>query len=177
MNALMSDALSPAQSDEWKESGDSSTSPDQISDSRTDVGSVEVVVPADAVTSRARLEPWKESFLAELRASSNVTKACKAGNVSRDTAYEHRGHDKVFSKAWDNAKEGRVDRILETAMDLADGGDQKLIEFLLKTLRRSEFGDKLDVSLTGQVAHLHMGPDDVARIVAEHLAGRLEGGK
>lgn len=50
-----------------------------------------------------RSKQAEERFLASLAQDPNVSLACDAANISRDTAYRWRVESKQFEKAWDNA--------------------------------------------------------------------------
>lgn len=121
----------------------------------------------NAETPPARLLPWMERFLAVLRVKRNISTAAKEAGIRRDYAYLWRGKCKMFAEAWKEAEAVRVDGIAEQVFDMAEGGDPRLVEFILKSLRREEWGDKLEVNVSGALAHVALSSDDVARIVAE----------
>lgn len=50
-------------------------------------------------------EDARETFLAELKKSDNVTQACAKAGINRDTAYYWREQDTDFAQAWQQAKE------------------------------------------------------------------------
>lgn len=116
---------------------------------------------------RARLSRWQALFCASLQKQRNITVACRAARVSREYAFESRGANKFFAQCWKDAAEERVDGLLEGAFAMAEGGDPRMTEFLLKNLRREEFGDKLDINVSGALAHVALSAADVARIVGE----------
>lgn len=54
--------------------------------------------------------PWKDAFLAALRAYPVVSHACDAVGIERSTAYRARDTDEVFSRGWEDAMETGIDR-------------------------------------------------------------------
>jgi len=93
---------------------------------------------------------WEDVFLAHLRNIPVVRVAAEKAGISRKTAYDWRGKDKRFSAAWDEAKEEAIDAIEAFAFSSAHRGNTTLQIFMLKTLRRKLYGDKI----------AHSGPDD-----------------
>lgn len=66
-------------------------------------------------------------FLAGLAKYGNVTRACRAASVARSMVYEHRGRDKAFAAAWDDALEEAADLLEGVGRDLAMGQDVPII--------------------------------------------------
>lgn len=67
----------------------------------------------------------KEAFLELIRSTANISKACRAMNVSRFAVYEHKKNDEEFSKAWDEAYEEAVDSLEQEARRRAvEGTDE-----------------------------------------------------
>lgn len=64
--------------------------------------------PRTALTRTGR---WRSAFLAALAEGENVTLAAKAAGIDRGTAYERRGADPAFAKAWDSALEVAIDAL------------------------------------------------------------------
>jgi hypothetical protein len=109
---------------------------------------------------------WVGEFLAALGESPNVSAACRAAGVSRKTAYQLRGEDEEFRKAWDDAVEESTDNLVGEAYRRAYQGTVKpvyqggehvgsvreysdtLTIFLLKAHRRAVYGDKGQVDVT-----------------------------
>ncbi len=52
---------------------------------------------------------WRPPFLASLSTNCNVSRACRAAGISRQTAYEYRKTDDAFSAAWEDAIEEAVE--------------------------------------------------------------------
>ncbi len=58
----------------------------------------------DGVTPEKGTErDWQTPFLEKLAESGNVSRACRAAKVARQTAYRHRSIDALFKVAWDEA--------------------------------------------------------------------------
>ena len=54
---------------------------------------------------------WTQAFLLELAQRGNVTDACRAAGVSRNTAYQKRMLDEVFAECWDFARAAAGDAL------------------------------------------------------------------
>ena len=50
-----------------------------------------------------RAFPWREPLLAALRRNPKMVLACKAANISRNTAYTHLRKDARFRRRWEHA--------------------------------------------------------------------------
>jgi len=50
-----------------------------------------------------RAFPWREALLAALRRNPKMVLACKAANISRNTAYTHLRKDARFRRRWEHA--------------------------------------------------------------------------
>jgi hypothetical protein len=50
-----------------------------------------------------RVFPWREPLLAALRRNPKMILACKAANISRNTAYTHLRKDARFRRQWEHA--------------------------------------------------------------------------
>src|SRR5438132_96271 len=92
-----------------------------------------------ATLTDARVKRWRRRFLSSLRRVPNIKAACKAANVSRQTAYRNRHDDTEFSAAWQDALDASVDELEARAFQLALGGDSRLVEFMLKSHRPSVY--------------------------------------
>jgi hypothetical protein len=102
---------------------------------------------------------WRPTFLTTLAKMGNVSRACKAAHISRQTAYASRV-DTAFSAAWDDGLEEAADQLeaeawrrakdgvlkpifqggkqVGTVRDYSDG----LLTFLLKGLRPHKFRER-----------------------------------
>lgn len=81
---------------------------------------------------KVRRDSWtrkkRATFLDEVEASCNVTRACRAAGVSRDAAYELRRRDPVFAAAWSKALDDGCENIRAMLMARALGtADDELI--------------------------------------------------
>ena len=56
-------------------------------------------------------ERAREVFLDALVTGASITAACRAAGIGRTTAYDMRGADEVFARAWDEAIESGTDRL------------------------------------------------------------------
>src|SRR5690348_6027113 len=70
-------------------------------------------------------EEVKATFLRTLARYGNVSRACKAARINRDTAYAWRKLDRAFSLAWDRALEDAVEVLEQEAWRRAVKGTQK----------------------------------------------------
>lgn len=75
----------------------------------------------------------RETFIKALTISPNVTRAAKAANMGRVTAYALRNNDAEFAALWDDALEQGVDSLEAEAQRRALEGSDVLLIFLLKT--------------------------------------------
>lgn len=67
----------------------------------------------------------KMAFLAALATTCNITKACKAVDISRQTVYDERDEDPAFAEAWEKALERGADVLEDMAKERAfDGVDE-----------------------------------------------------
>lgn len=108
----------------------------------------------------------KEAFLRTLRATANVSEACKVAGLGRTTAYVHRKKDEAFAEAWDDAvdegldvAEGELYRRAVEGVDKpvfyagAECGSirtysDSLLIFLLKSKRSSVYGEKQNAEVS-----------------------------
>jgi hypothetical protein len=68
---------------------------------------------------------WSPLFLEVLAETSNVSAACRAVNVGRTTAYDHRNSNPGFAAAWDEAVETGTDALELEARRRAMSGCEK----------------------------------------------------
>lgn len=66
-------------------------------------------------TPKKRPPRWEKAFLASLSKLGNVRLACEASEIDRRTAYNRRGADPDFAKAWDDALDQAADLLEEEA--------------------------------------------------------------
>jgi hypothetical protein len=99
------------------------------------------------VTDRAR-----ETFLETLRATCNVSAACRTAGISRQTAYRWRSEDEAFAAEWEDAEGAAIDALEGFAYERAmSGNSDRMIEILLKGHRPQRYVDRQ--------RHEHSGPD------------------
>jgi hypothetical protein len=106
------------------------------------------------------------AFLAELRASANVSAGARAAGVYRKTVYDWRA-DPEFAKAWDDALEEATDELEEAARQRAMGYKRDvwfqgqcvgetteysdaMTALLLKAHRPDKFSDRHAIEMSGQ---------------------------
>lgn len=120
---------------------------------------------------------WRGAFLASLRLTGNVTRACKAAQIARGAVYELRNKDADFAEAWEDAldeaadvleaearrraHDGLVRKKFEKGLPVIDPatGEQyyeleysdTLLIFLLKGARPSKFRDNYSVKHEGRI--------------------------
>ena len=71
----------------------------------------------------AALTEKQDLFLAGLRETGIVMRACERANVSRVTAYQWRSLFPEFKQRWDDALEDPVDEVEETLLKMAKSGN------------------------------------------------------
>ncbi|SDH23427.1 helix-turn-helix domain-containing protein [Propionivibrio dicarboxylicus] len=110
----------------------------------------------------------KVAFCAALVASGgNVSRACEAVNISRQTAYDWRDEDPAFAKEWDRAKSLGLDTLEDEAVRRAfEGVDKPIVHqgvitdtvkdysdtlmiFLLKGGKPEKYRERVDQNITG----------------------------
>ena len=114
------------------------------------------------MTTRARTPQRKKQFLEALSQTAVVSRACKAANLPRPTAYDWRASDPVFAAAWDTALDNALDEVEYVAWQLALSGDHPSSTHWVLSRRRPEvWGDKEKIEVTGADG----GPVEVAQTV------------
>lgn len=131
--------------------------------------------PRTVRTDRAR-----ETFIATLSETCNVSEAARAAGIGRRTAYEWRDADESFAAEWDEAEQEAADKLEREAWRRAvEGTDKpvtyqgeitgtykefsdKMLEILLKAHRPDKFVERSKVE--------HSLSDDAAKALAEARA-------
>ena len=91
-----------------------------------------------------RTEKARETFLATLTAACNVTAACKAAGIGRQTAYQWREDDNAFAEAWRGALEEAVDGLEKEAWRRAvEGVDKPIVYQGVVTGTYREYSDRM----------------------------------
>ena len=104
----------------------------------------------------------RAEFLAVLRETANVSRACETVNISRQTAYKWREEEKEFARNWDETLEAAADDLEQEARRRAYQGVDKpvfyqgiecgavreysdtLLIFLLKAHKPDRFRDRVE---------------------------------
>jgi len=84
----------------------------------------------------------------------NVTAACKSAQVSYSSAYKQRALDPVFKQAWEEVKNEILDDLEEDQYKDAKQNPEDR-RWILARQRRDEWSDKSQISVTGQIEHVH----------------------
>lgn len=92
---------------------------------------------------------WHATFLGALEGKGTVSAACKVAGISRSTAYRERQRDEDFAVAWADVESKVTDLLEHKALEVALGGDVRMLEFLLKARRPSLYRDTARVEHTG----------------------------
>ena len=71
--------------------------------------------------------PWRGAFVAALRQTGNVRRACEACGINRTSAYNLRNADPTFAAEWDDAQEDFSDLLEEEAVRRAMGTKELVI--------------------------------------------------
>jgi hypothetical protein len=109
-----------------------------------------------ATLTATRIKRWQQRFLRSLRACPNVTVACSAAHVSRQTAYRSRTDDAAFAEKWESALSVSVDKIEMKAFETALAGDPNLLQFMLRCHRPTIYREtqRHEVGLLGGIIFL-----------------------
>jgi hypothetical protein len=148
-------------------------------------------LPDGTIAHGADWKPWMDRFLTGYRRAGIIEDGLSEGRVSRATIERYRKSVPEFAEACAYAEKHPVLAVKRRALDIAANGVQKgiyfrgeltnteveydtgLIQFVLSRKLRDEFGDKLDLNVSGGVAALHLEPSEMAEKVREFLAEML----
>lgn len=101
---------------------------------------------------KVRTDRARDLFLAKLRESCNVTASCEAAGIGRSTAYQWREEEAEFAAQWAEAEEAAADALEQVAWDRAKSGQSdRMLEILLKG-HRPKYRDKQQVEHAGSIA-------------------------
>ena len=81
-------------------------------------------------------------FLETFRNSGNLRAACEYASVARQTVDAAIKRDKEFAALYEQAENDAVDLLTAEAWNRAQNGSDRLLEFLLKSLRKEVYADK-----------------------------------
>lgn len=140
--------------------------------------------------------PEKEAaFFAALADTANVTRACKAVDIARQTAYDRREADAGFAARWEKALQLGVEGLEDEATRRAFEGTDKpvfyegrpcgtireysdtLTIFLLKAHKPEKYRERYDVEHAGrgggpvQVVSSTMTPEQAAQAYKDMMGG------
>jgi hypothetical protein len=90
----------------------------------------------------ASRDGWKTMFLETFSNSGNIRAACMYADVERHIVATALTNDKEFEAAYDIAENEAVDLLVAEAWNRARNGSDRLLEFLLKSHRKSVYADR-----------------------------------
>lgn len=106
-------------------------------------------------SARKQRRDWRPAFLKGLAEQGTVYKACHEAGISRQTAYRTRQSDEAFALAWADVESTVTDKLESKAVELALGGEVKLLEFLLKARRPDVYREHTKVEHAGRITQFH----------------------
>lgn len=96
-----------------------------------------------------RTDRARAAFLAMLAEECNVSEACRAAGIGRSSAYAWKAEDPTFAAQWEEAEEEAADKLEKVAWERAKSGQSdRMLEILLKG-HRPKYRDKQQVELSG----------------------------
>lgn len=119
----------------------------------------------------ARTDRARETFLATLRDTCNVSESARSAGIGRRTAYEWRDADPAFAVEWDDAEQEAIDKLEQVARDRAIDTSDRMLEILLKAHRPEKYVDRYRTEHTGKdggpIEYRNLGEDEIdARLAA-----------
>lgn len=136
----------------------------------------------------------RETFLAALSETGNVTMAASAAGLSRQSLYRHRKTDQAFAEAWAEAERIGVEAMEDEAKRRAFAGYEEpvyqggrrvgeirrysdtLATLLLKAHAPEKYRERSDVHLHGALDVRNMSTAELeAEVAAAKLAGLVDG--
>jgi hypothetical protein len=141
-----------------------------------------VVVEAESSTAtQARNEKrvasrdgWKLMFLETFKNSGNIRAACMYADVERHIVATALTNDKDFERAYDIAENEAVDLLVAEAWNRARNGSDRLLEFLLKSHRKSVYAERpTEVAVAVKVDIDGQKPTDAILGKIKMMSGRL----
>lgn len=87
-------------------------------------------------------EALQDVFLAELKASCNVTVAAETAGVAASTVYAHRKHDPLFAERWDEALQEGIDLLEHEAHRRAFRGVEEPVVYQGQFSYEYEYDDQ-----------------------------------
>lgn len=107
----------------------------------------------------ARTDRARETFLATLRETCNVSEAARAAKIGRRTAYDWRDADEDFAAAWDDAEDEAVDALEMRARERALDNSDRMMEILLKAHRPDKYVERFKGEVSASM-NLTISPED-----------------
>jgi hypothetical protein len=96
-----------------------------------------------------RTDRARRAFLAMLAEECNVSEACRAANIGRTSVYAWKADDPVFAAQWAEAEEEAADKLEKVAWERAKSGQSdRMLEILLKA-HRPKYREKQQVEVSG----------------------------
>ena len=92
---------------------------------------------------------WKKKFLEAFGQTCNVTISCRMAGVTRDAYYSARQRSPKFAAQADDARAAAVELLARRAWKLAEGGNVKMLMFLLRAHDRETYGDHKAIEHSG----------------------------
>jgi hypothetical protein len=117
----------------------------------------------------------KDRFIEAIERGMTVTDAAKYAGVGRTTPYRWQQEDPVFRRNWENVRLGRLQRLVDTAYDMALEGNVQLIKWLIS---RYEKTTQTQENQPAQLCIIHVPsvPSGEALSGAEgHVSSEAEG--
>lgn len=99
-----------------------------------------------------RTDRARETFLRVLEETCNISEAARQAGMSRRSAYDWRDADEQFAADWNDAEQAAVDKLEEVAFDRArTGQSDRLLEILLKGHRPDRYVERtrVDMNVSG----------------------------
>jgi hypothetical protein len=118
-----------------------------------------------------RTDRARKAFLEMLAEECNVSEACRAANIGRTSAYAWKADDPEFAAQWVEAEEQAADKLEKLAWERAKSGQSdRMLEILLKG-HRPKYRDKqtIDATLTVRPDYSSQVEAEIAEILTPHL--------
>ena len=113
---------------------------------------------------------WVPVFLEALKAMPVVRLACEHAGISRKTAYQWRDQSDEFRSEWRDALEDGIYMVEAQLHARARQTDTRAAMFLLRSLRREVYGERVAVDVKG---HLSLEEVRQAKASLEEKLARL----
>jgi transposase-like protein len=111
----------------------------------------------------------RQIILDALEENPNFASACRKARISRPTLRKWRDADPVFDQQVLAARESGLDALEDALVVRAKKSDTTAAIFLLKSHRRSIYGDKVETTLSGRIDHVHRIPAALHNLTNDEL--------